>query len=144
MVEKFDREKFGKFTPFEHLAKMVWRIARSTKKLGIVSIKLDGFSLATHWRFAKFANPPSTKCSCYTVCTIQFNCRYQLSELQYWFVMMLESVNWYQLHHSKGKHIPNNRNSLQVFQFCDFECISHKSIFQYLKTRFCKCYTIQY
>ena len=40
-------------------AKKVWRIniTRSAKKLLIVSTNLDGFSLANHGQFAKFAKP---------------------------------------------------------------------------------------
>ena len=42
--------------------KKVWRINRSAKGLLIVTTTLDGFSLANHERFAKFA-----KLSRYTV-----------------------------------------------------------------------------
>ena len=35
--------------------KKVWQINRSTNRLSIVSANLDGFSLANHGRFAKFA-----------------------------------------------------------------------------------------
>ena len=42
--------------------KKVWRINRSANRLSIVSTKLDGFSLANHEQFAKFA-----KLSRYTV-----------------------------------------------------------------------------
>ena len=38
--------------------KKVWRINRSANRLSIVSTKLDGFSLANHGRFTKFANLP--------------------------------------------------------------------------------------
>ena len=40
--------KFGEFTLFKHLAKDVWRINRSDKKLLIAGTNLDGFSLANH------------------------------------------------------------------------------------------------
>ena len=36
--------------------KKVWRINRSANRLLIISTNLDGFSLANHGRFAKFAN----------------------------------------------------------------------------------------
>ena len=42
----------------------VWWINRSANRLSIVSAKLDGFGLANHGRFAKFA-----KLSRYTVAT---------------------------------------------------------------------------
>ena len=40
--------KFGELTLFEHLAKKVWLISRSAKRLLIVSTNLDGSSLANH------------------------------------------------------------------------------------------------
>ena len=42
-------------THFEHLTKEIWLINRSANRLLIVSTNLDGFSLANHERFAKFA-----------------------------------------------------------------------------------------
>ena len=46
---------------FEHWRKKVWRINRSANRLLIVSTTLDGFSLANHGRFTKFAklSPPN-------------------------------------------------------------------------------------
>ena len=55
MAGKLAGEKFGELTLFECLAKKVGWISRSTKMLLIVSINLDGFSLANHRRFTKFA-----------------------------------------------------------------------------------------
>ena len=47
---------FGKFTLFKRLAKQVWRMDRSAKRLEeTVTITLDGFSLMNHRQFAKFA-----------------------------------------------------------------------------------------
>ena len=43
----------------------VWQINGSANGLFIVSTNLDGFSLANHGRFAKFA-----KLSHYTVCSV--------------------------------------------------------------------------
>ena len=37
--------------------KKVWRMNRSAKRLSMVAINLDGFSLANRLRFAKFAKP---------------------------------------------------------------------------------------
>ena len=45
--------------------KKVWRMNRSAKGSSMVGINLDGFSLANHLRFAKFA-----KLSHYTVYSI--------------------------------------------------------------------------
>ena len=42
--------------------KKVWRVNRSANRLLIISTNSDGFSLANHEQFAKFA-----KLSCYTV-----------------------------------------------------------------------------
>ena len=56
--------KFGNLTLFEHLAKKVWQINRSTNRLLIVSTNLDSFSLANHGGFAKFS---PTKLSHYMV-----------------------------------------------------------------------------
>ena len=53
--------KFGELTRFEHLVE-VWQINGSGNRLLIVNTNLDGFSLANHRRFAKFA-----KLSHYTV-----------------------------------------------------------------------------
>ena len=47
-------EKFGELTPFEHLVE-VWQINGSANRLLIVCTNLDGFSLANHRRFVKFA-----------------------------------------------------------------------------------------
>ena len=46
------RGKFGKLTLFKHWQKKVYR---SANRLLIVSIYLDGFSLANHGQFTKFA-----------------------------------------------------------------------------------------
>ena len=46
---------FGKSTIFECLAEKVWRMNISAKGLSMVAIHLDGFRLANHLRFAKFA-----------------------------------------------------------------------------------------
>jgi len=40
-------EKFGEFTPFEHLAKKVWQMNRFNQKVTIVR-DFDGFSLTNH------------------------------------------------------------------------------------------------
>ena len=40
--------KFGKMTRFKHWQKKVWQINGSANRLLIVSINLDGFSLANH------------------------------------------------------------------------------------------------
>ena len=47
--------KFGELTLFEHLGKESLANYRSANRLLIVSTNLDGFSLANHGRFAKFA-----------------------------------------------------------------------------------------
>ena len=55
--------KFGESTFIEHLAKeSLVNFNRSANRLLIVITKLDGFSLANHGRFTKFAKLP-----CYTV-----------------------------------------------------------------------------
>ena len=46
------RRKFGESSIWR---KKVWQINRSANRLSIVSTKLDGFSLANHRRFTKFA-----------------------------------------------------------------------------------------
>ena len=46
---------FGEFTLFKRLVEQVWRMNRSAKGLLIVTTILDGFSLANHRQFAKFA-----------------------------------------------------------------------------------------
>ena len=56
---------FGEFTLFKCLVKKVWRMNRSAKGLLIVTINLEGFSLANCRRFAKIA-----KLSCYMVILI--------------------------------------------------------------------------
>ena len=48
-------EKFYELTLFERFAEKSWQISRSANRLLIVSNNLDGFSLANHRRFAKFA-----------------------------------------------------------------------------------------
>ena len=57
---------FAKFTLFKHCGK-VWQLNRSAKRLLVVSTSLDGFSLANHGRFAKFAELSPTKLSCYMI-----------------------------------------------------------------------------
>ena len=77
--------KFGKLTHFKHLVKEIWRINRSANRLLIINNNLDGFSLANHGRFAKFANvspPPkfpsiqylasSHGCVSFALCCLQF------------------------------------------------------------------------
>ena len=49
------RGKFGELPLSKHLAKKVWQINRSANRLFNVSTNLDGFNLANHGRFAKFA-----------------------------------------------------------------------------------------
>ena len=63
--------KFGELTLFEPLAKEIWRINRSANRIFIVSTNLDGFSLANHRRFAKFAKLSPAKLSCYMVHALQ-------------------------------------------------------------------------
>ena len=46
---------FGEFTPLKHLAEKVWRMNRPGKGLFVETTTLDGFSLANHRQFAKFA-----------------------------------------------------------------------------------------
>ena len=46
---------FGEFILFRCLVKKVWWMNRSAKRLLIVTTTLDGFSLANHRRFTKFA-----------------------------------------------------------------------------------------
>ena len=52
--------KFGELTFLSIWRKKVWRINRSANRLLIVRTNLDGFNLANHGRFTKFANlrPP--------------------------------------------------------------------------------------
>ena len=47
--------------------KKVWQINRSAKRLLIISTYLDGFSLANHGGFTKFAKPSPAKLSRYMV-----------------------------------------------------------------------------
>ena len=47
--------KFGEMTFLAFGEKKVWQINKSTNRLLIESTNLDGFSLANHGRFAKFA-----------------------------------------------------------------------------------------
>ena len=62
--------KFGELTFFKHLVKEVWRINRSASRVLIVITNLDGFSLANHERFTKFANfpPPNFPVIQYRIC----------------------------------------------------------------------------
>ena len=46
---------FGESTIFKHLAEKVWRMNRSAKGLSMVTINLDGFSLANFAKFAKLS-----------------------------------------------------------------------------------------
>ena len=57
IAREFGRENFSKFALFEHLAKKVWQINRSAKRLLILSTNLNDFnliSLANHRQFVKF------------------------------------------------------------------------------------------
>ena len=100
---------FGEFTIFKRLAKKVWRMNRSAKGLLIVTITLDGFSLANHRPFAKFAKLStrqtillySTSCLCinvfmFTFCVQLCNylvciCFISLIKMLYWMVSKTES-----------------------------------------------------
>ena len=71
-MEKFSRGKFGKLTLFKHSAKEVRQISRSADRLLIESSNWDGFSLANHGQFAKFAKllpPPNFPATRYNICT---------------------------------------------------------------------------
>jgi len=47
--------KFGELTCFEHLAEKYWQMNKVSQKVITTSRNLEGFSLANHGRFAKFA-----------------------------------------------------------------------------------------
>ena len=71
-VGKFGGGKFGELTLSEPWRKKVWRINTSVNRLLIVITNLDGFTLANHWRFAKFAKLSPAKLSCYMVIQTYF------------------------------------------------------------------------
>ena len=53
--ESLAGKKVGRIYSFRAFGEKVWRINRSAKRLLVVSTNLDGFSLANHGRFVKFA-----------------------------------------------------------------------------------------
>ena len=57
MAGKFGGEKFGELTLFELLAKEI-KVPQINRSALIVSTNLDGFSLANHQQFSKFAKLP--------------------------------------------------------------------------------------
>ena len=85
--------KFGQFTLFEQLAKKVWQINRSVKRLLIVSTNINGFSLVSHRWFAKF-----TKLSHYTVMPYScMNCKFKIeciNTMLLWLKVVTLIIYW--------------------------------------------------
>ena len=98
MVDYHIGGKFGELTLFEHLAK---GINTSANRLLIVSTNLDGFSLASHRRFAKLS---AIKLSSYTVCKFgQFHGQCSIAVILCKLPQISPSTQIYTLSSMQGK-----------------------------------------